>query len=457
MEILIEKIEGFGGHLVEVASSGFLAAFGVPPVEDAPSRAARAALAVRNALAQGVRDRASWPAAPASAGIALHAAGVLTEKPAGASSQFQIILSPEDPCRVVLGNLLGGVEETPIRVGSTIAPFLERRFTLAPLDAASGRAGRVLLGFEPSGLGLAGRPLSRLVGRQDELGMLRALFERAESGQGQVVGLIGEPGVGKSRLVYEFRESLARPPVTYLEGHCLSSGGTTPYGPVLELIRQSLGTSELDGPSVTTEKMDMYLQSLGIESETSAPYLLDLLGVKTGAEPLAQLSAEAIKLRTFETLRGIWLRLSRQRPLVLVVEDFQWIDPTSGEYLATLVNAIAGARILLLMTYRPGSEMPGLAHSHVSQLAVSRLSPRASLALVRDIASEDQIPAALAEAIVEKAAGNPFFLEELTWSALTERRHAASASVSGTVTDMLRARIDRLRQRTGGHPKPPLS
>jgi transposase-like protein len=455
MEILIEKVEGFGGQLVEIASSGFLAAFGVPPVEDAPSCAARAALAVRNAFAQGVREHASWPGDPPGAVIALHAAGVLTESPVGALSQFQIVVPPQDPCRLVLEDLLAGAGETSIRVSPTIAPFLERRFMLAPLESASGRAGRVLLGLEPSGLGLAGRPLSRLVGRQDELGMLRALFERAESGQGQVVGLIGEPGVGKSRLVYEFRESLARPPVTYLEGHCLSSARTTPYGPVLELIRQALGTSELDASAVITEKVELYLRSLGIESETSAPYLLDLLGVKTGAEPLDQRSADAIKLRTFETLRGIWLRLSRQHPLILVVEDFQWIDPTSGEYLATLINAVAGARILLLMTYRPGSEMPGLARSHVSQLAVARLSPRASLALVRDVASEDQVPVTLAEAIVEKAAGNPFFLEELTRSAVTERGPAASVSVSGTVADMLRVRIGRLRQRTGGHPKPP--
>jgi predicted ATPase len=284
--------------------------------------------------------------------------------------------------------------------------------------------------------------------------MLRALFERAESGQGQVVGLIGEPGVGKSRLVYEFRESLTRPLVTYLEGHCLSSSSTTPYGPVLELIRQALGTSELDASPVINEKVGEHLQSLGIESETSAPYLLHLLGVKTGSPPLDPLGAEANKVRTFETLRGIWLRLSRQRPLVLVVEDLQWIDRTSGEYLAALVNAVAGARILLLMTYRPGSELPGLAHSHVSQLAVSRLSARAGLTLVRGIASQDQVPAALAETIVEKAAGNPFFLEELTWSAVAERGHSASVSVSGTVGDMLRARIDRLRHRTGGHPKP---
>ena len=153
--------------------------------------------------------------------------------------------------------------------------------------------------------------------------------------------------------------------------------------------------------------------------------------MKTGAEPLGPLSVEAIKLRTFETLRGIWLRLSRQRPLVLVVEDFQWIDPTSAEYLATLVNAVAGARILLLMTYRPGNEMPGLAHSHVSQLAVSRLSPRASLALVRDIASEDQVPVALAEGIIEKATGNPFFLEELTRGAVTERGHSPASQSPG--------------------------
>ncbi len=456
VEILIEKIEGFGGQLVEVASSGFLAVFGVPPVEDAPSRAARAALAVRNALAQGVRDRASWSTASASAAIALHAAGVLVEGPAGASSHLQIILSPEDPCRLVLENLLADVLDTSIRVSPTIAPFLERRFTLAPLEAAGGQAGRVLLGLDPSGLGLAGRPLTRLVGRQDELGMLRALLERAESGQGQVVGLIGEPGVGKSRLVYEFRESLARPSVTYLEGHCLSSSSATLYGPVLELIRQTLGITELDAAPVITEKVEQHLQLRGIESETSAPYLLDLLGVKSGTRPLGQLSPAVIKLQIFETLRGLWLRLSRQHPLVLVVEDLQWIDPTSREYLATLVDAVAGARILLLMTYRPGSELPGLAHSHVSQLAVSRLSPRAGLALMRDIASEDQVPVALAETIVEKAAGNPFFLEELTWAAVTERGHSA-VSVSGTTTDVLRARIDRLRQRTAGHPKPPPS
>jgi DNA-binding NtrC family response regulator/tetratricopeptide (TPR) repeat protein len=444
MEVLIEKVDGFGGQLVEVDSSGFLAAFGATPVEDAPARAARAALAVRTALARAARDGASWPTGSASVVIALHMARVLTERPAGASSPPRMIsLSPDDPCRAVLEDLLAIAEQESIRVSPTTVPFLERRFTLAPLGSANRRAGRVLIGLEPSGLGLAGRPLSHLVGRQDELGMLRALLDRADREEGQVVGLIGEPGVGKSRLVYEFRESLARPPVTYLEGHCLSSGTTTPYVPVLELLRQALGTSELDSSTEITDKVRQHLESLGIESETSLPYVLDLLGVPTVREQLDKLTPELVKRQTFETVRRICLRLSRQHPVVLVVEDLHWIDATSREFLASLIDPIASARVLLLTTGRPGSDLPGLARSHGSQIAMARLSPRDSFAIVRGIATEDRVPAALADAIVQKGAGNPFLLEELTWNVATDDG-AAAASVPDTIGEVLRARIDRL-------------
>ena len=292
--------------------------------------------------------------------IALHAGGVLTERPAaGASSQIQIILPPEHPSRSVLEDLLAGAEETSIRVSPTIAPFLERRFTLAPLESASGDAGRVLLGLEPSGLGLAGRPLSRLVGRQDELGMLRALFERAESGQGQVVGLIGEPGVGKSRLVYEFRESLERPPVTYLEGHCLSSGSTTPYGPVARAYSPGVGNTELDTSSVITEKVGQHLLSLGIESETSAPYLLELLGVKTGAKPLDQPSARGEQA---PDLRDVARNLAAPEPTASAGPRGGG-SPVDRSHLRR-VPGDPGQRSrrradLLLMTYRPGSECRG--------------------------------------------------------------------------------------------------
>ena len=280
-----KRSRGSAGISWTVDSSGFLAAFGVTPVEDAPSRAARGALAVRNALAQGARDRVSWPTPSASrVVIALHAARVLTESPEGPSRQLQIILSSRRPVSLGAGgsarrrgtDTRSASARRSRRSSSAASRWLPSTPRAAVRGASSSASSRVASGSRDG-------PSADLVGRQDELGILRAFFERAESGQGQVVGLIGEPGVGKSRLVYEFRESLARPPVTYLEGHCLSSGSTTPYGPVLELLRQALGTSELDASPVITEKVGQHLQSLGIESETSAPYLLDLLGVKTGA------------------------------------------------------------------------------------------------------------------------------------------------------------------------------
>jgi predicted ATPase len=127
-----------------------------------------------------------------------------------------------------------------------------------------------------------------------------------------------------------------------------------------------------------------------------------------------------------------------------VVEDLHWIDPTSRDFLASLIDSIASTRILLLTTYRPGCEIPGLPRSHVSQLAVSRLLPRHSLAIVRGIATEGRVPDALAEAIVQKGAGNPFLLEELTWDLATRGGASAGIAVPDTIGEVLRARIDRL-------------
>ncbi len=382
MEILIEKIEGFGGQLVEMGPSGIMAAFGLTSIEDGPNCAARAALAVRNTLAHGFRDSATPTGDQPRFALALHASPLLVDHAGEVSGPVQLTVPPDHPCRSALQSLVSAAEPDSILVSLTTARLLERRFGVAP-ESTSRRAGRVLLGPEPSGLGLAGRPLTPLVGRGTELGMLQAILARAESGQGQVVGLIGEPGVGKSRLVYEFRESLKERRITYLEGHCLSSGNTTPYAVLLDLVQQAMGIGELDSASAIAEKTHQHLRRLGLDPETSAPYLLNLLGVKPGADSPNAASPEAMKRRTFETLRRMCLDGSRERPVVVAVEDLHWIDPTSREFLASLVDPIAGARFLLLATCRPGCELPGLARSHVSQIAVSRLSSRESLAIVR--------------------------------------------------------------------------
>ena len=176
--------------------------------------------------------------------------------------------------------------------------------------------------------------MSQFVGRERELAALVEALEQVESGQGQVVGIVAEAGGGKSRLLYEFRQRLAGRRVTYLEGRCLSYGHAMPYHPIIDLLRNNCGITDTDSPEAIAEKVQGALHEVGMDVEASAPYLLQLLGVKEGTERLAALTPEAIKTRTFETLRQMSLHGSQQRPLVFEIEDLHWCDNTSEDYLA---------------------------------------------------------------------------------------------------------------------------
>jgi class 3 adenylate cyclase/DNA-binding CsgD family transcriptional regulator len=288
------------------------------------------------------------------------------------------------------------------------------------------------------------RAMSRFVGRDHELAALHQPLAQVEAGRGQVVGLAGEPGMGKSRLLLEFRRSLADRRVTYLEGRCLSYGSAIPYLPLLDLIRANCGILEGDSSETVVSKVRFGLQEVGLAADEGAPYLLQLLGVREAADALAALSPEAIKARTFETLRQWSLKGSLRRPIILAVEDLHWIDGTSEEYLASLVECLAGAPILLLCTWRPGYRPPWTHHSYVTQLALRRLSPEDSLSIVTSVLQTDQVPAPLAEVILERAEGNPFFLEELSKAVAEHGELQAGSIVPDTVQGVLMARIDRL-------------
>ena len=230
------------------------------------------------------------------------------------------------------------------------------------------------------------------MGRERELAVLAELLEQVERGQGQVVGLVADAGSGKSRLLYEFRQRLAGKRVTYLEGRCLSYGSSIPYHPIIDLVRNNCGITETDSPEAMAEKVRFALQEVGLEVEASAPYLLQLLGVKEGTESLAALSPEAIKTRTFGTLRQWSVKGSQQRPLILEVEDLHWVDKTSEEYLAALVESMAGASILLLTTYRPGYRPPWLDKSYATQLSLRSLAAPEALTVVRSTSQQRALP-----------------------------------------------------------------
>ena len=204
-------------------------------------------------------------------------------------------------------------------------------------------------------------------------------------GQGQVVGLIGEPGIGKSRLLAECRQRLPDQPVTVLEGHCRAYDRFLPYGPVRDLLRHQCGLSPTSSLEVVATRVDQLLQAVDLPPEASAPYLLQLLGSPTTAEPLAQLTPDVIKERTFATLRQVHLRSSQQQPLLLVVENLHWIDPTSEAYLASLVEQLAGVPLLLLTTYRPGYRPLWMDKSYATQLTLPPLTQEESATVVRAV------------------------------------------------------------------------
>jgi hypothetical protein len=302
IEVLVEKVQTFGGRVEELSPSGLLGVFGLEPVEDAPSRAAHAAMAIQKAAERAGQDGGERVTARSVIGVHPTLVGV-----AGGGSQIDLEVKRD--AAAALEALVAATDPDGITVAETAAPFLDRQFALVPVgtgNAASGRRYRLLAG-ERTGLGF-GRRLATFVGRGQELQLLRGRLTAASRGHGQVVGILGEAGMGKSRLLLEFQQSIKDENVAYLEGRCRSHGSTIPYLPVLDILRRTFRIAETDDAPTVTLKVTGGLTALGVDAGEWAPPLLYLLGVREGLERLAELSPPAIKARTFEAMRQMGLR-----------------------------------------------------------------------------------------------------------------------------------------------------
>jgi predicted ATPase len=218
--------------------------------------------------------------------------------------------------------------------------------------------------------------LSPFVGRTPELAALQARWAQVTAGRGQVVGMVGEPGMGKSRLLDEFRQSVASTDGTYLEGRCLPHGHDTPYLPLLAILRQACDITEVDSAEVTRAKGVQRLQDLDMAPDVWAPCLLHLLGLSEATDQCSTLRPPAMQDRIVEFLWQLSARSSRQRPVILVIEDMQWVDAALDACLVLLAQRLAGMPLLLLVTYRPGYRPAWLDKSYAVQLALMPPIPR---------------------------------------------------------------------------------
>jgi adenylate cyclase len=292
------------------------------------------------------------------------------------------------------------------------------------------------------------RGLTPLVDRTRDLARLRDSVARCPTEGGQVISITGYAGVGKSRLLYELRRGLAEEPVLCLEGHCLPQGTAQPFHLVAQFLQAVFGLEEGEGAAAQSKKVAQGVASLEPELAWTVPYLRHVLGL-----PAEELESEGLdpvqrKRRLIDAVTALTLRGARERPLVLLAEDLQWIDRNSEEYCRALVDAVAGHPIVLVFTARPGYVFPWQDRPLPDRVTLGPLSEDETAEMVKLVLGVREVSPAVRELVVGRAEGNPFFIEELTRYLREHELHEGSgardARVPATVHDLLTARIDRL-------------
>jgi class 3 adenylate cyclase len=462
-ERLIHEVHRYEGTVNELTGDGLVAFFGAPlAVEQAPQRAVRAALALQKAVAQ---------------------LSTKMRQANGVCLQLRVGINTGP---VIVGTIGNNLRMDYKAVGQTVNLAARMEQTAAPgTIQLTEHTYKLVAGyFECDDLGLISvknvaeqvrayqvrgehevrtrievareRGFTHLVGREHELALLRQCFDLAQGGRGQAVSLIGEAGLGKSRLLHEFRQALADRDYIWLDGRCQPYGSALAYGPIIEALKQLFQIAASDREEDIQGKVQRGLEPLGTALAAAAPYLCHLLGVETEEGIPAGLAPEAIKHRTFAALRGIVSESAARRPLVLAIEDLHWADPTTVEFLTFLLEHIAGARVPLVCTYRPEFVCPWSRKSYHRVITLAPLAHPDGSQMLTALLDTSQIQNDLVTLVLDKTEGVPFFIEELVHS-LREtgaiERHddqwrltdsAAAVPVPDTVEEVLTARIDRL-------------
>ena len=464
-EVLIHKVHDYEGTVNEMTGDGIMALFGAPiALEDAPQRAIRSALAIHREMAKfsDKMKREKEAIQPLKMRIGINTGPVVV-------GTLGNDLRVEFKAVGDTVNLASRVEEfaepgTTYVTGETfrLAEGLFRFEALAEKEvkgkeepvkvyrviAPSSRRTR----FDVS----AERGLTPFVGRERELELLLDGFERSKSGRGQAISIMSEAGVGKSRLLYEFRKSVANEDITLLEGKCLSYSRGVSYHPVIDILKANFDIREGDGDPDIREKVQRNLKVLGVDEATTPPYLLELLSVQDSGIDKIPMSPEGRKDRIIEALKRIVLKGSEIRPLVMAFEDLHWSDKSSEEVLKYLLESIPGAAVFLIFTYRPEFVHTWGAKSFHNQLTLSRLSNRESIAMVSHLLGTEDLASNLEELILEKTEGVPFFIEEFIRSLIDlkiiERednkyrlaKGIERVTIPSTIQDIIMSRVDSL-------------
>jgi transcriptional regulator with AAA-type ATPase domain/predicted ATPase len=451
LSVIANRIRSFGGSVEELGASTVVGAFGLEPIENAASNAASAALAIQTSADQREGADPGFPAVR----IALHSGRLLVGRIDG---RIQIHLDDKRETESILAELSAAAQYDRIIISKEAAPFLERRFQLErkARTAADGGWFYRLAGRERTGFGLAGRALTQFVGRQRELDAVISRLVEVERCRGQIVSIVGEPGVGKSRLIYELIGTDRVAGWLTLSCRAFSYGATTPSLPVIELLKDYFHIHDRDTSSEVQEKVSKKLLACFGDSDPRRPAILALLDLPIEDDKWRKLDSGQRRQRTFEAIKQILLQESLAQPLIVIFEDLHWIDTETQGLLDSLVGSLPAARLLLLVTYRPEYRHRWGAKTYYTQLHLSPLAVENAQAFLERLMGGDDSLQPIKRLLVERTDGNPLFLEESvralaeTGAIEGDRRAyrlsetAPKVHVSVTIEAILATRIARL-------------
>ncbi|MFB3086737.1 MAG: AAA family ATPase [Acidiferrobacterales bacterium] len=303
----------------------------------------------------------------------------------------------------------------------------------------------------------ATRWLTPLIGRDSEIGLLLNRWGQAKDAEGQVVLLYGEAGVGKSRIVRAFRDRLEAEPHNRVLYYGSPYHQNSAFYPAIDQLERGFRFEKDDTPMQKLDKLDTVLGDLGLPIAEHAPYLASLLAIPLDSRyPAAELDPERLKKKTIETIVSVIQTMASQSPVLIVVEDAHWIDPSTREFISLLIERLQSRRLFLLITCRPEFESPWGAHMHITSLTLNRLSRKEGAAMITKVAKGKPLPDEVVSQIVNKTDGVPLFVEELTKMVLESdllkdagdryvlSRPLRSLAIPASLKDSLMARLDRL-------------
>jgi class 3 adenylate cyclase/tetratricopeptide (TPR) repeat protein len=462
LNLMMEAVHRYDGYVAQSTGDGIFALFGAPVAhEDHPQRALYAALRMQEELKRySDRIRADGRL-PMQVRVGVNTGEVVVRSIQTGDAQTEY--TPIGHSTSLAARMQALAPIGSIATTAAVRRLCEGYFVFKDLGPTRVKGVSELINvFEVTGLGLlrtrlqrsAHRGLSKFVGRDAEMQQLRRALDLVQAGHGQIAAAVGEAGVGKSRLFFEFK-TIASSNTAIAEAFSVSHGKASTYLPVIELLKDYFEITPEDDSRRRREKVTGRLLTLDRALEDTLPYLFALLGIAEGEDALAQMDEQVKRRRTQEAIKRLVLRGSLVQPVAIIFEDLHWVDDETQALLNLLADSIANARVLLLVNYRPEYRHDWGSRTYYTQLRLDPLGKESAEAMLTALLGDGHELAALKRLITEKTQGNPFFMEEMIQALFEEGALERTETVRlvkpldqiripTSVQAVLTARIDRL-------------